>query len=253
MGEALERQVAIKGRLANYWDMAVVKRPVMVLLHGWGQDAGWWRQVSQLLADKCRFIVPDLPGFGQSQLLAGTKSNVPEYASWVADFIGALGIKEDILAGHSAGGQIAAYAAAKGIIKPKKLLLVAPALQRYDEITVSFKTKWLIRLAKLKPLLPKKWVDLVSTATDYHQADGEQKKILQRIVRFNVVPFLPLIPSPTLCIWGERDRETLGRPKELAHLIPQGRLKIIYGAGHNLHLEKPAELAVLMADWIRDL
>ena len=80
------------------------ERPVLVLLHGFGEDSRIWDQ-QQLLATECHLLTPDLPG---------TRGTAPPPA-WtmdaLADFVKAQldreGIEKIVLVGHSMGGYVA--------------------------------------------------------------------------------------------------------------------------------------------------
>ncbi len=233
-------ETVVGGRLVHYEDLNYTLKPVMVILHGWGHEASWWVPFSKRFSDY-RVVIPDLPAFGHSQPLMGSLS-IPQYGDWVSGFLKKLKIHSPILVGHSTGGQIAAYAVAKKLIKPECLVLAAPALERYEEKVLPLSIKLARSLSLFKPYLPKIVVNTLSTTTDHGVASEEQKKILRRFIRFNTTPLLHSITVPTLSVWGERDKETLGQPMKLAHMVPKGRLKIIYRAGHNLYVEEPEKL-----------
>ncbi|HSD80482.1 MAG TPA: alpha/beta fold hydrolase, partial [Solirubrobacteraceae bacterium] len=57
---------------------------------------------------------------------------------------------------------------------------------------------------------------------------------------------------PTLIAWGDRDEIIPVAHAYAAHaLIPGSRLEIFEGAGHFLHVERPARFAELLRDFIR--
>jgi len=57
---------AVDGFRLAYDDHPGGSGPV-VLLHGWPGDRHDWREVVPLLAGRCRVVVPDLRGFGESE------------------------------------------------------------------------------------------------------------------------------------------------------------------------------------------
>lgn len=238
-------KIVVGGRLVNYDEYNPQGKEVLVILPGWGHEAKLWAGAARGLQRNYWVIVPDLPGFGGSQPLAGENIDLPDFANWLGRFIKKMEIREYVLAGHSFGGQIAVYASATKLAVPKQLILISPALVRFNETALPLSIKLVRQFARFKRWLPKAWVNRISTTTDYAAASEGQKEVLKRIIRFDVSQMLPNIPYPTLGIWGEKDRETLGVPKELMSRLPKGRLRIIYNAGHNLHLEKPEELVRL--------
>ena len=60
------------------------------------------------------------------------------------------------------------------------------------------------------------------------------------------------ITAPTLVIWSEKDNFVpRSHGETYAKLIPNsGDLKIISGAGHSAHVEKPEETARLVVDFL---
>lgn len=65
-------------------------------------------------------------------------------------------------------------------------------------------------------------------------------------------PFLADLCVPVLVIHGEEDTATPPeRGTELAALLKDGEAQIIAGAGHFALMEKPAETAEILADWLR--
>jgi pimeloyl-ACP methyl ester carboxylesterase len=62
------------------------------------------------------------------------------------------------------------------------------------------------------------------------------------------------IRTPTLLIWGEHDRwYGLPQAERLRHAIPGSQLATLPVAGHGLTIERPAELAALMRQYLAPL
>ena len=61
-----------------------------------------------------------------------------------------------------------------------------------------------------------------------------------------------ILAAITWVIWGEKDGFVpRSHGETYAKLIPNsGELKVIAGAGHSAHVEKPAETAKLVADFL---
>ena len=72
------------------------------------------------------------------------------------------------------------------------------------------------------------------------------------IARVDSRPRLPAIAVPTLAAVGAEDRMTpRALMAEIAALIPTAQLHVIPACGHLPPLEKPAETAALLRDWLR--
>ncbi len=98
----------------------------ILLLHGLGSNAGFWRYNIPELAKKYRVIAIDLPGYGKSE-----KGNYSYSMSFFSDeikkFVDKLNINNFVLIGHSMGGQIAITFTLKYPDKINKLILISPA------------------------------------------------------------------------------------------------------------------------------
>jgi len=61
------------------------------------------------------------------------------------------------------------------------------------------------------------------------------------------------IASPTQIIWGENDKFVpRSHAETYAELIPNAQMKIVPGAGHSVHVEKPAETTKLILEFLND-
>lgn len=98
----------------------------LILIHGLGSNAGFWRYNIGALSQKYRVIAIDLPGYGKSQ-----KDFYPYsltfYADQIKRFIDELKLGKVTLVGHSMGGQISIVFALKYPQYLNKLVLAAPA------------------------------------------------------------------------------------------------------------------------------
>src|SRR6188474_2213677 len=77
--------------------------PNVALLHGLGGAATNWTLVAPALAERCRVLVPELPGHGGSSALPGPPERLDPYA----DRMAALLDEPAVVAGHSFGAVVA--------------------------------------------------------------------------------------------------------------------------------------------------
>jgi pimeloyl-ACP methyl ester carboxylesterase len=98
-----ERSLRVKGRQIRYF-VAGEGTP-LVLVHGLGGSATNWVELAPLLAGHHRLVVPDLPGHGGSEPLAGV-SGLQPYADRVAAVMEHEGIAPAPVIGHSLGGLV---------------------------------------------------------------------------------------------------------------------------------------------------
>ena len=104
------------------------RRGTIVLLHGLGEHAGYWRETAPpLITAGYRVIALDLAGHGRSD-----KPNRAYSMQWQAELVIALCAQLKVaepftLVGHSMGGQVALRLALMSPEKVKSLALIAPA------------------------------------------------------------------------------------------------------------------------------
>lgn len=110
----------------------------VVLLHGWPGDRHDFRSVVPLLAGRCRVVVPDLRGFGETE---GSASDVTQYAAAgqarsVVALVEELGLGPVVLTGYDVGSRVAQEVAAA---RPDlvRALVVSPPLPGAGERVLS--------------------------------------------------------------------------------------------------------------------
>jgi pimeloyl-ACP methyl ester carboxylesterase len=119
-----ERSLAVKGRTIRYFVGG--QGPPLVLVHGLGGSATNWVELAPLLAGRYRLLVPDLPGHGGSEPLAGVSGLQP-----YADRILAVMEREEAVpapvVGHSLGGLVVLRLALRHRASVSAVVLAASA------------------------------------------------------------------------------------------------------------------------------
>ncbi|HEX8059757.1 MAG TPA: alpha/beta hydrolase [Cyclobacteriaceae bacterium] len=80
-------------------------KPV-VLFHGFCESNQVWGVFANLLSQKCKLIIPDLPGFGKSEL-PPTPFSIDNVGEILWRWLDSISIKEPVIVGHSLGGYVA--------------------------------------------------------------------------------------------------------------------------------------------------
>ncbi len=94
----------------HYQDIGKKDRPVILLLHGWGHSWETWASYIPTLSENYRLIIPDLPGFGQTDG-SNTGWNMYQYSAWLSAFLQHCELKElHAVVGHSFGGKLLSFA-----------------------------------------------------------------------------------------------------------------------------------------------
>lgn len=238
--------------------------PVLMLLHGLGGSRLSWEPQLAGLADRCRVIAWDLPGYGNSPPLGGDVS-FAALADAVVGLVDVCGVDAVHVAGISFGGMIAQYVAARHPTRVRSLSLLStsPAFG----LDGTKPDEW--RAGRLAPLdagdQPADFADKVLSAIAGPHITAEamagQRAAMARItadalrrsidclVTHDNRALLPSITAPTLCMVGELDDETpVTYAFALADMIPDARLVVIPNAGHLLNVEAPDAVNELLIE-----
>ncbi|PIQ74182.1 MAG: hypothetical protein COY11_03185 [Candidatus Portnoybacteria bacterium CG_4_10_14_0_2_um_filter_44_20] len=245
----------------------------IIILHGWGATVKSYGRLKPLLEQGGNSVfVFDLPGFGKEALPPRAWS-VGDYADWVENKIreelDSRSRRNDngskfILYGHSFGGRIAIKIAARrpeglrGLIlcdtagvtpRPKTKIAIFSFLSKIGNVTFSLPS-----LKFLRPLA-RKFVYWLSGERDYHYLQGDvMRETFRAVVSEDLSSFLPKIHTPTMVVWGEKDRMTpLGDAYAINRGIAGSKLEILGKIGHNPHLETPEKLAAIVDKFIKEL
>jgi len=225
-----------------------------LILHGWGSNSERWVNIAEKITEglptgeSFKVIVPDLPGFGESDQLK-TAWNMNNYIKWAEEFVKEIGIKEFYLMGHSFGGALACKFAIKYPQEVKKLFLVSAASVR-KRTTKKNALRNISKIVKLFSFLPfyaflrKGFYKFIIRKSDYPYVDGVMKETFKNVISEDLSQFTGFIRTPTVIIWGDKDKST---PVEDAYFMNQkikdSKLVVIPNAGHILNKECPETLA----------
>ena len=240
--------------------------PDLALIHGWGIGSSVWNPVVELLADRCRVHVVDLPGYGESKKCGHGKHDSLAY---LADAVMAQLPDGVTLAGWSLGSLIAIAAVAKHSKRVGKLALISG--------TASFleRPNWPHGLApnlldvfesalKITPgLLLKRF------HAQINQGDADAKALtklteklthndqpevaalkggLSLLRNIDLRAILPKVKHPSLLIHGENDPlMKLSGAEATRALFPKARLEVFKGAAHMPFLSQPEIFADTLA------
>jgi pimeloyl-ACP methyl ester carboxylesterase len=233
----------IKGLRINYKILGEGKP--LLILHGWGSRSANWQKVGELLAEKgIKVIVPDLPGFGQSDRPKEVWS-LDDYCDFVEEFAKNLGLERFSLLGHSFGGSLALKLSLRIPEKIDRLYLVSAACFRRKSIKkrILFVLAKVFKIFSFIPFLRKAFYKFIVRKSDYSYTDGIMKEIYLKAIKTDLSDILEKIELPTNIIWGEKDGITsLKQAKIINQRIKDSKLIVIPGADHDLNTKYPEEL-----------
>ncbi len=266
VGVLQECRIDVDGLPTRY--LAAGEGPPLILLHGVGDNALDWRWVLPALARGHRVYAPDLPGS------SGNAKRQADYSPafferFVAGFLDALGVERAAVVGNSLGGLVALRLAlsAPGRVTALGLVAGAGLGRRVSPVLRSLSLPGYGKLAvawgKTRPgaaqralgrtgLLfarprhaPREWL-----AEQYRLArlpgflDAQlaivRAQVGLRGQREVLADRLPALPTPTLVLWGARDR-VLPRSQadEAIARLQNASLEILPDCGHMPHVECP--------------
>lgn len=283
---AAAHSTSILGSTVRYWDYSPADAqqsfPTVLMVHGFrGDHHGLLKIVAAM--PQARIIVPDLPGFGESEPSAKTHS-AATYAEYVRRLMEQLQVPDDtVLLGHSFGSVIASAAAVHNP-PPAALVLVNPICEPALEGRKAFLSRltalyyrlgaWLPERAGLFLLRSRNIVramsELMAHTKDpqlrrwihaehqrYFSAFANRQVVLeafQSSIAGTVRDVAGQLDLPVLLIAAEDDDlGSVAGQKQLAKSIRLSRLEILTGVGHLIHYEKPAEAAGLVLNFLETL
>lgn len=194
----------------------------IILLHGFGGSSRYWRFCLPVLSKAgYRAIALDLPGFGRSSL-PDKPMAIANYVDVVVSLAKELQLSQVSLVGYSMGGLVASQIAATNPGLVKRLVLVSPMDTPYPAYLRFPGVRTLTRMATATRLgRTLAYPALYATFALARRADNEVFAIMRDSARemkgffrrrllwngpANPEAGLRSISSPTLIIWGSRDR-----------------------------------------------
>jgi pimeloyl-ACP methyl ester carboxylesterase len=218
--------------------------PTVVVLHGWGGRIESMTPVIQCLAPAFHVVALDLPGFGESDIPAGSWGT-PDYAAYVRDVLREIGVDRAQFVGHSFGARTSLYLAAthEGLVD--RLVAVGASGLRTPPSFQARVKRLTSRAAKLSGALGTPGRTLRDAvyrriaSKDYLEA-GAMRPVLVKVVNEDLTPLLPRIKVPTLLVWGSRDDAVpIAHARRMEKLIPDAGLVLFEEAGHFAYLDDP--------------
>lgn len=236
------RTVQVAGRQVRLLDAG--EGPPVAVLHGWGGRIESMAPVIDCLSDSFRVVAIDLPGFGESPVPADVWGTA-DYATFVADVLGSLGVDRAHFVAHSYGAKISLYLAATRAPVVDKLVLVGSSGLRTAPNMKVRARRALSKGAKAAGKLGSRGRALRDMAyrrlasQDYRDA-GPMRPIFVKIVNEDLAGLLPSIASSTLLVWGSNDDAVpVAHARKMEAAIPDAGLVVFEGAGHFAYLDDP--------------
>ncbi|RIX99660.1 3-oxoadipate enol-lactonase [Aureimonas flava] len=235
----------------------------LVFLNSLGSDLRIWEEVVAHLADRFEILTFDMRGHGLSEVTPGPYT-IAGLADDLLGLMDAFGWRSASLVGLSIGGLIAQHAAIHAPERVERLVLLDTAAR------IGTAESWSARieavraggLAAIGETVLRGWVSQAFLGAHPARLAGWRAMMeatppegyiaaCAALREADHTALVSRIAAPTLAIAGEDDRSTTpDLVRATAERIPGARFAVIAGAAHLPCLERPAELAALIADHV---
>jgi 2-succinyl-6-hydroxy-2,4-cyclohexadiene-1-carboxylate synthase len=239
----------------------------IVALHGFTGQGADFEPLRPFLPPGTSLAAPDLPGHGSKSLLKDlTAYSLPAHLAAISE---AATAPQVTLLGYSMGGRLALHWAIAHPERVRRLILVgaSPGLatpeeraeRRLGDATLAefIRTRGLEAFFKywhnqtfFQPMLrlPKEQLDPILARRAQNNPEGLALSLEN--VGTGTLPSLwhrlKELRVPVDLVSGEHDVKFTRLAREMGAHLPKARHSLIEGAGHAVHLEKPADLAMLL-------
>ncbi|MBP9667979.1 alpha/beta hydrolase [Candidatus Saccharibacteria bacterium] len=265
----------------NYWTYGNPKKQPVLFVHGFtGSNEGFQYIVPQLQHD-FYLIVPDLPGFGASELGSDTWG-IDEIARRANEFAKSLKLphKPHVVA-HSMGGVVAASMLSQNPhLYQKKAVFISPHVQPVKGLRVVGAALQTLQysLGTIIPVLGPKFVKsrlysriatkLIMTTKkktlkkaiyrhhfrnlEFISSIGFYYNLHREIIKTGALRYANALRNfRVLIVTGNKDAVTPLATQKRFQTALAATLKVIPGVGHLLHYEKPTEVAAALREFLQ--
>lgn len=252
----------------------------VVLIHGFAAALTTWDDIVPLLPpERFTLYLLDLKGFGFSSKPRAGSYSVQEQAAVTEAFLKARGLSRVVLVGHSLGGAIALLVTLQARDRGEadrvaRLILISASAypQKLPRLMGWLTIPFLARAAMA--LIPVRTIVRHTLSRVFHDKGAITPERIRRyetcfgrrgMARVLIRSARAIDPEsygaitaryreidvPTLIVWGSEDRIVrIGQGKRLAEEMPDARLAVIDGCGHNPHEERPRETAAVIREFL---
>jgi pimeloyl-ACP methyl ester carboxylesterase len=253
--------LTVGGTLLRVRETGPKDAPALILLHGFGSSLETWEPWAQSLSVNHRVVRFDLPGCGLSEPDRTGEYGDERSVALVKDLMDRFGLGTAVLIGNSMGGRIAWRFAAAYPGRTLKLVLISPDGFASPGFQYGKPPRVPALMHLMKYFLPRPLLEMNLAAAyadptrlteavvdryyDLLLASGNRGAMLERMrqsVLEDPVPVLLHIRTPTLLLWGKRDRLIpYGNAADYLASLPNASLVSFADLGHVPHEEAPAE------------
>jgi 3-oxoadipate enol-lactonase len=239
--------------------------PPLVLLHSLLSDRASFDRIVPELGKRFRVVVPELPGFGQSEAVSGGLAAV---ADRMAAAVEEIADGEDVtVLGNGYGGFVALQMAIRHPDLAARLILAdcgaafsQAGREAFRNMAAVASTKGLSAITEVAmrrlfaPEFQQANPDLMRDRREaFLKTDPAVfRAACEALAELDLQPQLGQVTIPVLVVVGEHDEATPPpMSHELAAALPQARLKVIAGCAHVPQLQAPRAFLEAIGDFLR--
>lgn len=272
--DAPSRFIVVRGREVHVRDEGPRDDPrPIVLLHGTSDSLHTWEGWARELRRTRRVVRFDMRGFGLTGPAPDGDYRLEAFVADTRAVLDALEVRRCILAGNSLGGEVAWRTALADPGRVDALVLVDSAGYPFSasSVPLGFRAartpvvrslvRWVtprfIVAASVRNVFgdPSRVTDeLVDRFYDMALREGNRGALVERFRQSAAganAHAIPTIRTPTLIVWGERDRLIpLARGQQFHREIAGSTLVVLPGLGHVPQEESPSQSLAPVRAWI---
>ncbi|HEX4243203.1 MAG TPA: alpha/beta hydrolase [Steroidobacteraceae bacterium] len=266
--DAGKRVVALPdGEPLAYVDTGARQGPVVVLIHGYTDNARDWVPVMPYLSKRYRLIVPDLRGHGRSGKPDCCYTRI-DFAYDIKLLLDSLHVEKADVVGHSLGSIVAQTFAEYWPQRARRVVLISstggipPGPQTKPQFDFASEIRKLDDpIDPDSPFMVAWWDSPTPVDPDFIRRERRDSAAIPVRVWLAILDqglraddayadlqgTLPRLTAPTLLIWGSKDpiMEEPAR-QSLRKALPHAEVKIFDGLGHNPFWENPPAVAAVV-------
>lgn len=256
------KKSVIDGLTLCYLEGGNPKKPTVVLLHGFGSNKENWLFMSGFLTAKYHVIIPDLPGYGESEFNPHKDYRLSLQAERLSKLLASITSKPVHLVGNSMGGATAAVWTAHFPQQVKSITLMNSAGLRGNKVT-PFET---MLVEGKNPLIPRSYAEVSAlfklatyqrpnvfswVVTPIIYRDFIHRSIVNHrlfsdaiVVDEGLISILEDVKRPTLIMWGADDAILdVSCTEVIKAYLPDAKEVIFPKIGHLPMFEAPIKTA----------
>jgi len=229
--------------------------PLLVLLHGAGDQAGTWNKVAPELKRRFQLVIPDLGGHGESEPREGPLS-LGTLLTALEQVVDAIPWRDAsmVLAGNSLGAWMAMLYAQKSPHRVTRVILIdGGPIKSATEIGILPKDREEARRAldavldPSSPRPPNFVLDDLVRVSNSGPISRLMAAGIEDMSKYLLEDKLASFQLPVDLIWGSSDRLVpLDYAKKLQSQLPHCTLTVIARCGHAPQLERPREFTQVL-------